>query len=81
MNYSKIIFKTQNQRVNIQDFDQLEWLFPESTINFEKLTLAFKGFCANALSLSNFLLLPANPNIGILHFNNNFYVFSSKKDA
>jgi hypothetical protein len=50
-------------------------------MNFEKLTLAFKGFCAHSLSEKNFLLLPSNANIGVLQHNNNFYVFSSKKAA
>jgi hypothetical protein len=43
--------------------------------------LAFKGFCANSLAQNNFLLLPSNTNIGVLQFNNNFYVFSSKNAA
>ena len=50
-------------------------------MNFEKLTLAYKGFCAYSLSLPSFILLPANPNIGVLQYNNNFYVFSSKSAA
>ena len=73
--------KTENERVNPNDFPNLEWLFPESTMNFEKLALAYKGFCAYSLRLPNFLLLPANPNIGVLQYSNNFYVFSSKNAA
>jgi hypothetical protein len=76
-----ITFKTELERVNPNDFETLEWLFPESTMNFEKLTLAYKGFCAYSLSLPNFILLPANPNIGVLQINNNFYVFSSRNAA
>ena len=50
-------------------------------MNFEKLALAYKGFCAYSISNQNFILLPANPNIGVLQYNNNFYVFSSKSAA
>lgn len=76
------IAETKNELVNSSDFDgQFEWLFPDSTTNFEKLNLAYRGFCAYSLSLPNFLIRPANPNIGVLHFNNNFYVFSSKEAA
>ena len=75
------IKKVESERVNTNDFDNLEWLFPDSTMNFEKLTLAFKGFCAYALSHKRYLLLPSNPSIGVLQYNNNFYVFSSKKAA
>ncbi len=73
--------KVDNERVNPNDFENLEWLFPESTLHFEKLTLAFKGFCAHALSEKNMLMLPSNANIGVLQYNNNFYVFSSKHAA
>ena len=67
--------------MNPNDFDTFEWLYPETTLNFEKLNLAFKGFCANSLANDNFLLLPSNTNIGVLQYNNNFYVFSSQKSA
>jgi len=75
------IAETEKDRVNAHDFEALEWLFPDTTINFEKLNLAYKGFCAHALSQPNYLLLPANPLIGVLQYNNNFYTFSSKNAA
>lgn len=78
---SQRIKESSKDRVNQNDFDNLEWLFPETTMNFEKLTLAFKGFCAYSLSKNRFILLPSNTNIGVLQYNNNFYVFSSKKAA
>lgn len=78
---SQRIKDSNKERVNQNDFDSLEWLFPETTMNFEKLTLAFKGFCAYSLSQKHFILLPSNTNIGVLQYNNNFYVFSSKKVA
>ncbi len=75
------IKKTENERVNQNELENMEWLFPDNTMHFEKLTLAFKGFCAYALSEKNFLLLPSNVNVGVLEHNNNFYAFSSKKAA
>ena len=73
--------EVENEKINPNDFNELDWLFPDSTLNFEKLNLAFKNFCAYALSNQDFLLLPANPSIGVLQYNNNFYAFSSKKAA
>jgi len=67
--------------VNPHELEAFEWLFPETTLNFEKLGLAFKGFCAHSLAQDNFLLLPSNTNIGVLQYNNNFYVFSSARAA
>lgn len=75
------IKERDNERVNPNDLDAFEWLFPETTLNFEKLNLAFKGFCAYSLSQDNFILLPSNTNIGVLQYNNNFYVFSSEQAA
>ena len=75
------IRERDNERVNQNELESFEWLFPETTLNFEKLNLAFKGFCANSLSQDNFLLLPSNTNVGVLQYSNNFYVFSSRKAA
>ena len=76
-----LLIKNDEDRVNPNDLEEFEWLFPETTLNFEKLSLAFKGFCANSLAQRNFILLPSNTNIGVLQYNNNFYVFSSQKAA
>ncbi|KAH3708597.1 cilia- and flagella-associated protein 206-like [Dreissena polymorpha] len=68
-------------RVNPNDFRDLDWLFPETTKNFNKLPLQYRGFCAWALAKFDRLLLPANPEIGVLRFKEHFYAFSSKKAA
>jgi hypothetical protein len=73
--------KAQNDRINPEDFKDFEWLFPETTMNFDKLSLAYRGFCAYSLSQPNLLLIPANTNIGVLQHNNNFYAFSTKDAA
>jgi hypothetical protein len=65
----------------INSSDKLEWLFPDTTLNFDKLTLAFKGFCCHSLANDNFLLLPSNLNIGVLQYKTNFYSFSTSKAA
>jgi hypothetical protein len=67
--------------VNYQDFKDFEWIFPETTLNFDKLELAYRGFCAYMLSQPNLLLIPANTHIGVLQYNNNFYAFSTKEAA
>jgi hypothetical protein len=50
-------------------------------MNFDKLALAYRGFCAYSLSQPNLLLIPVNTNIGVLQYNNNFYGFSTKEAA
>ncbi|KAL4231678.1 hypothetical protein ACF0H5_009257 [Mactra antiquata] len=68
-------------RVNPKDFRELDWLFPETTKNFNKLPLQYRGFCAWALAKYDRLLLPANPEIGVLRYKDHYYAFSSKKAA
>ncbi|XP_052772365.1 cilia- and flagella-associated protein 206-like isoform X2 [Mya arenaria] len=68
-------------RVNPNDFRDLDWLFPETTKNFNKLPLQYRGFCAWALAKYDRLLLPANPEIGVLRYKDHYYAFSSKKAA
>lgn len=68
-------------RVNPKDFRELDWLFPETTKNFNKLPLQYKGFCAWALAKYDRLLLPANPEIGVLRYKDHYYAFSSRKAA
>lgn len=75
------INERDSERIMQTDLETFEWLFPETTLNFEKLNLAFKGFCTNSLAQDNFLLLPSNTNVGVLQYNNNFYAFSSQESA
>nr|XP_054969917.1 cilia- and flagella-associated protein 206 isoform X3 [Pan paniscus] len=48
-------------RVNVADFRKLEWLFPETTANFDKLLIQYRGFCAYTFAATDGLLLPENP--------------------
>eukprot|EP00069_Balaena_mysticetus_P005205 bmy_17870T0 len=49
------------ERVNLADFRNLEWLFPETTANFDKLLIQYRGFCAYTFATTDGLLLPDNP--------------------
>ncbi|XP_018599039.1 cilia- and flagella-associated protein 206 [Scleropages formosus] len=62
------------------EFENQEWLFPETTANFDKLPFEYKGMCAYTL-VKDGSLLPGNPSIGILKHRNKFYIFSSKEAA
>lgn len=45
-------------RVHPEDFRKVEWLFPETTANFEKLLIQYRGFCAYTFATTDGLLLP-----------------------
>ncbi|XP_064411448.1 cilia- and flagella-associated protein 206 isoform X2 [Latimeria chalumnae] len=74
------IQETKENRVNSSDFRNQEWLFPETTANFDKLLLQNRGFCSYTFA-KNGVLLPGNPAIGILKYKENYYSFSSKEAA
>lgn len=68
-------------RVNAEDFRKLEWLFPETTANFDKLLLQYRGFCAYTFAATDGLLLPGNSAIGILKYKDKYYTFNSRDAA
>ncbi|NXG56676.1 CF206 protein, partial [Hemiprocne comata] len=74
------IGETMGTRVNVSDFENQEWLFPETTDNFDQLLTQYHGFCAYAIGVKG-LTLPGNPAIGILKHKERCYVFSSKEAA
>ncbi|NWU61506.1 CF206 protein, partial [Pterocles burchelli] len=74
------ITETMGTRVNVSDFKDQEWLFPETTDNFDQLLIQYHGFCAHAIGVKG-LTLPGNPAIGILKHRERCYVFSSKEAA
>ncbi|XP_007467371.1 PREDICTED: UPF0704 protein C6orf165 homolog isoform X2 [Lipotes vexillifer] len=69
------------ERVNLADFRNLEWLFPETTANFEKLLIQYRGFCAYTFATTDGLLLPGNPAIGILKHKEKYYTFNTRDAA
>ncbi|NXC94237.1 CF206 protein, partial [Certhia familiaris] len=74
------IKETMETRVNVSDFKNQEWLFPETTDNFEQLLIQYHGFCAHSIGVKG-ITLPGNPAIGVLKHKGKYYVFSSKQAA
>ncbi|NXI82790.1 CF206 protein, partial [Rhipidura dahli] len=74
------IKETMGTRVNVSDFKNQEWLFPETTDNFDELLIQYHGFCAHSIGVKG-LILVGNPAIGILKHKEKYYVFSSKEAA
>ncbi|NXL19792.1 CF206 protein, partial [Setophaga kirtlandii] len=72
--------ETMETRVNVSDFTNQEWLFPETTDNFDQLLIQYHGFCAHSIGVKG-IMLPGNPAIGVLKHKEKYYVFSSKEDA
>ncbi|KAG8524487.1 Cilia- and flagella-associated protein 206 [Galemys pyrenaicus] len=68
-------------RVQVMDFRKLEWLFPETTANFDKLLIQYRGFCAYTFATTDGLLLPGNPAIGILKYKEQYYTFNTRDAA
>ncbi|NXF75451.1 CF206 protein, partial [Sclerurus mexicanus] len=74
------IRETMGTRVTVSDFKNQEWLFPETTDNFDQLLIQYRSFCAHSIGVKG-LTLPGNPAIGILKHKGRCYVFSSKEAA
>ncbi|NXW69445.1 CF206 protein, partial [Hirundo rustica] len=74
------IKETMGTRVNVSDLNNQEWLFPETTDNFDQLLIQYHGFCAHSIGVKG-ITLPGNPAIGILKHKEKYYVFSSKEAA
>ncbi|XP_067935310.1 cilia- and flagella-associated protein 206-like isoform X2 [Watersipora subatra] len=70
-----------NDRVRPKELVNAEWLFPEMTKNFDRLPLQYRGYCGYNLVRYDRLLIPANPGIGVLRHNNNYYAFASREAA
>lgn len=75
------IHETKADKINPSDFKDLDWLFPDTTKHFNKLPLQYRGYCAWALAKFDRLLLPSNPEIGVLRFKDHYYAFSCKEAA
>ena len=60
----------------------LNWIYPDSlshNMKFEQLTFRFRSFCPFMLA-ENGILVPGAADIGILCYDDGFYVFSSVKE-
>ncbi|XP_057646718.1 cilia- and flagella-associated protein 206 isoform X3 [Chionomys nivalis] len=69
------------ERVHLPDFRKLDWLFPETTANFDKLVIQYRGFCGYTFAATDGLLLPGNPTIGILKYKEKYYTFNTRDAA
>ncbi|NWQ79525.1 CF206 protein, partial [Columbina picui] len=74
------IRETKGTKMNVSDFKNQEWLFPETIDNFDQLPIQYHSFCAHAIGVKG-LTLPGNPAIGILKHKERCYVFSSEEAA
>ncbi|XP_048585340.1 cilia- and flagella-associated protein 206-like isoform X2 [Nematostella vectensis] len=70
-------------RVNPKEIsnEKVEVLFHETTKNFDKLPIQYRGFCAWSLVVFDRLLITSNPAIGVLTYKDNYYAFSNKQAA
>uniref|UniRef100_F6PUG6 Cilia- and flagella-associated protein 206 n=1 Tax=Monodelphis domestica TaxID=13616 RepID=F6PUG6_MONDO len=75
------IKESMGTKVNINDFKKLDWIFPETTANFDKLPIQYRGFCGYTFAVTDGLLVPGNPAIGILKYKDRYYTFNSKEAA
>ncbi|XP_053314573.1 cilia- and flagella-associated protein 206 [Spea bombifrons] len=75
------IKQSTGTRVNPSDFLAQEWYFPETTANFDRLPIQYQGFCGFTVATKDGLLLPGNPDIGVLKHVDRYYSFSSKEAA
>ncbi|KAF7694489.1 cilia- and flagella-associated protein 206 [Silurus meridionalis] len=75
------IAESSEERVDPSETESHEWILPKTTHNFEQLFLQYRGVCGYTLVEKNGLLLPGNPNIGVLKHREKYYSFSSKEAA
>ncbi|XP_014316875.1 cilia- and flagella-associated protein 206 [Myotis lucifugus] len=69
------------ERVHPMEFKRQQWLFPETTANFDKLLIQYRGFCGYTLATTDGLLLPGNQAIGILKYKEKYYTFNTRDAA
>ncbi|XP_039638694.1 cilia- and flagella-associated protein 206 isoform X3 [Perca fluviatilis] len=73
--------ESSDERIVPSEMKTQEWLLPETTANFNELSLQYNGVCGYTLVNSDGLLLPGNPHIGIFKHKEKLYVFRSKEAA
>ncbi|TDH00149.1 hypothetical protein EPR50_G00184970 [Perca flavescens] len=73
--------ESSDERIVPAEMKTQEWLLPETTANFNELSLQYDGVCGYTLVNSDGLLLPGNPHIGVFKHKEKLYVFRSKEAA
>merc|ERR1712226_1374500 len=64
-------------KIDPNAFTEFEWLYPDTTKNFDKLPIRYRGFCGWYMVKYDRFLMPAVPSIGVLFYNDKYYAFSS----
>ena len=72
---------SSGQRVDPDKHRRADFLFPESTKEFERLPLEFRGYCGYHLTVHDRLLIPSVPALGVLNHKGRYYGFYSKEAA
>uniref|UniRef100_A0A674NIT5 Cilia- and flagella-associated protein 206 n=1 Tax=Takifugu rubripes TaxID=31033 RepID=A0A674NIT5_TAKRU len=67
--------------ISVPEMTACEWLLSEREADIVDLPLQFNGFCGCTFVSRDGLLLPGNPQLGVLKHKGKFYVFSSKEAA
>ncbi|XP_074471140.1 cilia- and flagella-associated protein 206 [Sebastes fasciatus] len=73
--------ESSDERIGPAEMKTQEWLLPETTASFDELPLQYNGVCGYTLVNSDGLLLPGNPQIGVLKHEEKLFVFRSKEAA
>uniref|UniRef100_A0A8C6P3G0 Cilia- and flagella-associated protein 206 n=1 Tax=Nothobranchius furzeri TaxID=105023 RepID=A0A8C6P3G0_NOTFU len=73
--------ETGHERMDPAQMETQEWLTSETTTNLTGLPLQYNGFCGYTLVHRDGLLLPGNPQIGVLKHKEMLFAFSSKEAA
>jgi hypothetical protein len=68
-------------QIDRTQFPKQEWLYPDTTKDFQRLPFEYRGFCSYSIAVFDRLLLPSNPHIGVFLHRERYYCFSSKQAA
>ncbi|XP_062406850.1 cilia- and flagella-associated protein 206 [Sardina pilchardus] len=73
--------ESAEDKINPAEYKAQDWFFHETTANFDQLPLQYKAICGYTLVKKDGLVVPANPQIGVLKHKEKYYAFSSKEAA
>ncbi|XP_060931407.1 cilia- and flagella-associated protein 206 isoform X2 [Limanda limanda] len=73
--------ESSDERIIQAEMKTQEWLLPEATSSCNDLLLQYNGVCGYTLVNRDGLLLPGNPQIGVMIHKEKLYAFSSKEAA
>ncbi|XP_074540911.1 cilia- and flagella-associated protein 206 [Halichoeres trimaculatus] len=75
------MMESSDERIDPAEIETNDWLLPETTAGFDELPLQYNSVCGYTLVTRGGLLLPGNPQIGVLKYKEKLYSFSSKEAA